>query len=40
MTALRLRLLAALGIACLASSVLLAKAAAPSPSSILDSIYS
>ena len=39
MTASRLRILAALGIACLASSVLLAKTAPPSRASILDSIY-
>ncbi|WP_420454584.1 hypothetical protein [Rubrivirga sp.] len=40
MTASRLRLLAALGLACLASSVLLIKTASSSRASILDSIYS
>ena len=40
MTASRLRLMAALGIACLASSVWLAKAAPASRPSILDTIYS
>lgn len=40
MTPSRLRLLAALGLACLASSVLLAKVAPESRASILDSIYS
>jgi hypothetical protein len=40
MTPSRLRLLAALGIACLASSVLLAKPSPPSRASILDTIYS
>lgn len=40
MTLSRLRLLAALGIACLASSVLLVKTAPSAKESILDTIYS
>ena len=39
MTPSNLRLMAAIGIACLASSVLLLKTASPSRESILDSVY-